>query len=127
MILFIDTTDFDQTRLALVTDQVVWHVFTTRDLSEKLLPEINKFLRKQKVSLSKVRKLAVVAGPGGFSRTRTGVAVANALAYGLGIPLVVLPALKIPTDLLQLSRFKTQKMAAPIYDRDPHITLSKKK
>jgi Inactive homolog of metal-dependent proteases, putative molecular chaperone len=38
----------------------------------------------------KPKTIGVVAGPGAFSATRTGVALANALAYGWNIPIVAL-------------------------------------
>jgi tRNA A37 threonylcarbamoyladenosine modification protein TsaB len=37
---------------------------------------------------NKVTAIAVVNGPGAFSATRNGVAMGNALAYGLGVPIV---------------------------------------
>lgn len=134
MLLFVDTTGHDETRIALLGSEEVWHKFQTRDLSEKLLPEIKNFLKKQKTKLEDLKKIAVVTGPGGFSRTRTGVAVVNALAFGLNIPIVPLELNNVPAstaggpaDLSKLLKSKTQKMVEPYYDRQPNITLSKNK
>jgi tRNA A37 threonylcarbamoyladenosine modification protein TsaB len=81
----------------------VEHKFSTRDLSETLVAETKKFLKKQKVELDQLQSIVVVPGSG-FSRTRTAVSTANALAFGLKI---------------------NQKMIKPTYDREPNITWPK--
>jgi tRNA A37 threonylcarbamoyladenosine modification protein TsaB len=103
MILLIDTSDYDLTRIALVDKQVL-HEFQSADLSEKLVVEIKKFLEKNKVRFQDIKKVEIKTGSH-FSRTRTTVAAANALIYALKLP---------------------QKMFEPKYDREPNITLSKK-
>ena len=127
MILFIDTSDYDLASLALISDKVISRRFASRNLSEVLLREIEKFCKKQKTTLRQIKKIAVVTGPGGFSRIRTAVATANALAFGLKIPVIALSKLKIPEDLSQLKLLPAQKMAEPIYDKQPNITMSKKR
>jgi tRNA A37 threonylcarbamoyladenosine modification protein TsaB len=106
MVLFIDSSDREMVRLDLARDKTrVTHIFQTdHNLSEKLIPEIKKFLQKQKVKLNQIKKIEVMAGPGPFSRIRTAVATANALAYALQLK---------------------QKMVQPVYDRQPNITRSK--
>ncbi len=126
MILFIDTSDYEQVQLALVKKFIVWHKFGSKNLSEQLLVEIKKFCKKQKVGLNQLKKIAVVVGPGGFSRLRTAVATANALAFGLKIPVIGLSKHQVPENLSELASFKSQKMIQPIYDKDPNITLKKK-
>ncbi len=127
MILFLDTSDYNQATIALIGREVIKHEFQTVTLSEKLPPEIKKFLKKQGSNLRQLKKIAVVVGPGGFSRIRTAVAVANALAYGLKIPVVPITKDKLPSDLLELHKFPSQKMVQPVYDREPNITAPKKK
>ncbi len=127
MLLFIDSTDHEKATLALIGKQVVIHQFEAHDLSEKLLPEIKKFFKKQKIDSANLKKIAVVTGPGGFSKVRTGVAVANALAFGLKIPLIGLNKNDVPADLAKIQSLSGQKMVEPYYDREPNITLSKKK
>jgi tRNA A37 threonylcarbamoyladenosine modification protein TsaB len=126
MFLFIDTSEYDQTQLALVDKQVKSHVFLSVALSEKLVLEIKKFLKKESVKLNSVKKIGVVVGPGGFSRIRTAVSTANALAFGLNIPIVAIEKSEIPKDLRDLLVKKAKKMVEPKYDREPNITLSKK-
>jgi len=126
MLLFIDTSDFESAALALVNQQIVWHKFTSRNLSEQLLVEIKKFLKKQKLELKDLTKLAVIIGPGGFSRIRTAVATANALGFSLDIPIVGLEKPNQPADLKKLLVSPSQKMFQPAYGKEPNITLAKK-
>jgi tRNA A37 threonylcarbamoyladenosine modification protein TsaB len=143
MILFLDTSDYEEVRIALISKQVSWHKFNSRDLSEELLVEIKKFLQKlrqRRIRRSKVNKvggknssefseltkIAVVVGPGGFSRVRTAVSTANALGFGLNIRVIGLNKDKVPNDLLELVDFKSQKMTTPIYGSAPKITMKKK-
>lgn len=103
MILTIDTSDYEQTTLEL-QPQGVFHKFQSRNLSENLLPEIKRFLKKNKTNISDLKKIEIRTGTH-FSRTRTIVAVANALIYGLKL---------------------RQKMFQPTYTSEPNITKSKK-
>lgn len=101
MELFIDTTDKDKITLGLDNRRKIIKV---SGISESLLPELEKFLRANKIKLTAIKKISVNRGPGGFSSTRTGVAVANALAYALGLK---------------------QKIVLPKYDKQPNITQPK--
>lgn len=125
--LFIDTTDKEFVNLALVRPgQTINHIFKAgHNLSEILVPEIKKFLAKQKVKFSSLKKIGVVAGPGHFSKVRTAVAVANALAYGLHIPVVGIRAGQ-KFDWQKSAGQKGSGMVKPIYDRKLNITVSKK-
>lgn len=76
----------------------------TPKISESLLSEIDKLLRRKKIKLADLKKVSVNPGPGGFSSTRTGVATANALNYVLGVNKVVLP----------------------VYDKEPNISKPKR-
>lgn len=98
MELFIDTTEKDKIILGLDEKR---KSISVKGISESLLPEIEKFLKAKKVALSDLKKISVNHGPGGFSSTRTGVAVANALAYALGLK---------------------QKTVLPKYDKAPNIS-----
>jgi len=128
MILFIDTTNFETAHIALVLPdgkirQMAWQ---GNELSETLLPNVQKLLQKAKVKITAIQKIAVRVGPGGFSRTRTGVAIANAFGFALNIPIV---ALKVNEswDPSLLAAAKGQKMVAPVYGAEPNITMPKKK
>lgn len=85
----------------------------THKISEDLLVELARLLQKKKLLLSEVGKILVNPGPGGFSSTRTGVAVANALGLALHVP---------------VADFKTgtiREVILPKYDRQANITNSK--
>jgi tRNA A37 threonylcarbamoyladenosine modification protein TsaB len=100
-LLTIDTQDFEETSLSL--NKAVFHKFSTRDLSENLIPEIKKFFKKNKVSFNDLEKIEVRTGSH-FSRTRTTIAVANALIFALNLK---------------------QKTFQPVYSKEPSITLPK--
>lgn len=106
MVLSIDSSGREVVRLALSWDKKrVAYVFKTKhNLSEILIPEIQQFLQKYKVRLDQIKKVEVMAGPGPFSRIRTAVATANALAYALDLK---------------------QNLIRPVYSKDPNITKSK--
>ena len=125
MLLFIDTSDYDNARLALVGKVNFWHHFKSDNLSEQLLLEIKKFCRKNKINFKQLTRISVVVGPGGFSRIRTGIATANALAYVLNLGLVPLTKDQIPVDLSVLQSFPAKKMVKPAYGREPNITMRK--
>ncbi len=106
MKLLIDTTNPEFASLTLSGgEKPIAHIFKTdRNLSEKLIPEIQKFLSKQKIKLTDLKQIDAAGGEGHFSRIRTAIATANALAYGLDINQPILKA---------------------AYSAEPNITLAK--
>lgn len=54
--------------------------------SQVLLPLIVKILKSNKKNFSDLTEVTVNTGPGSFTGTRVGVAVANALGFALNIP-----------------------------------------
>jgi tRNA A37 threonylcarbamoyladenosine modification protein TsaB len=101
--------------------------------AEKLVPAVAKIIDKTKAGTKGLRGLGVVAGPGGFTAVRIGVATANALAYSLKLPLVSLRAddFEDNADLvakvyIKLAKSPKGKLVMPIYDREPNITMAKK-
>lgn len=114
--LLIDTTDPEKFKLELRDGSKAVSKIekaTTR-LSEHLLSELDKLLRNNDVVPQDLEKIIVNPGPGPFSRVRTGVAVANALAFALGIPVV------------EYLDGREKQLALPRYDRAPNITKPKK-
>lgn len=53
--------------------------------AEKLLPAVEKLLKKNKSRLSDIKKIVVENRGGSFTAARIGVVTANALAYALGV------------------------------------------
>ncbi len=57
-----------------------------RTQAEKLLPEISKFLKANRLKLSDFKAIEAANRGGSFTSLRIGVVTANALAFALGIP-----------------------------------------
>lgn len=54
--------------------------------SEATLPAIDKLLKQNKLGITEIDGIEVNKGPGSFTGLRVGVAIANALAFLLKIP-----------------------------------------
>lgn len=59
-----------------------------RTLAETIHQKIQEMLNKSSKSWQDIEGLACFEGPGSFTGLRIGLSVANALAYGQGIPVV---------------------------------------
>jgi tRNA threonylcarbamoyl adenosine modification protein YeaZ len=101
--------------------------------SEKLLTTIDSLLKKVKSDSSELKAVAVVIGPGGFTSVRIGVAIVNALGYGLNLPIIGLKVADFSDNnelvkkvFLELKNSKKGKLVLPYYDRKPNITIAKK-
>lgn len=87
MQLLIDTTDRLHTKVALKDKKIVDKLVEGQKFgSQVLLPMIIEILKKNKIKLSDLAAIEVNPGPGSFTGTRVGVAVANALGFALDIP-----------------------------------------
>ena len=85
--------------------------------AEELLPQIDQLFKKNKVKLANITEIKVENKGGTFTSLRIGVALANALAYGLNIPVCGSDGTKISKKGLNIAR--------PVYDKEPSITKSK--
>jgi tRNA threonylcarbamoyladenosine biosynthesis protein TsaB len=63
--------------------------------SERLLPELEKILKKARWQLGDIDKIAVSIGPGSFTGIRIGLVCARVLAQELKVPLVGIDTLKL--------------------------------
>ena len=115
MKLIIDTSDKNTVKLGLFDAQkLIEHSFAVQfDQAEKLLPAVRSFLRQEKVELTDVEEIVVNNEGDSFTSLRIGVATANALAFGLGIPVKA------------QNREDSGKYIFPKYDREPNITVQK--
>ncbi len=95
MILYINTTDRQQLvlRLQQPDGQLVAELtkMETRNHAQILLPSIEELLGSQDLSMDNLQAIEVNPGPGSFTGTRVGVAVANALGLALQLPVNSLP------------------------------------
>jgi len=85
MILYIDTTSKDAL-IKLVGEKEYTLNWSSQDLTLELLGNIEKLINQQNLAISDITEIAVNQGPGSYTGTRIGVAVANALDYTLNIP-----------------------------------------
>ncbi|OGD93950.1 tRNA (adenosine(37)-N6)-threonylcarbamoyltransferase complex dimerization subunit type 1 TsaB [Candidatus Curtissbacteria bacterium RIFCSPHIGHO2_01_FULL_41_44] len=89
MILKIDTTKREEATVELKdpkTGKADKLIQKQKLGSQVLLPMIVKILKKNKVDFSDLSAIEVNPGPGSFTGTRVGVAVANALGFALDLP-----------------------------------------
>src|SRR5437868_6799212 len=88
MKLYINTKDKDTIHVALKSGGKVMDSLTDHNKygSQVLLPLIEKILKKNKLQFKDLKEIEVETGPGSFTGLRVGVAVANALGFGLKIP-----------------------------------------
>ncbi len=100
-ILLIDTTDRDQTRLALL-DKKELVTFERAARAQALQSMIAELLEKSKTSLSDLQAVAVVTGPGSFTGTRIGITAANTLGWLSHLPLLPMADTDFETALTKL-------------------------
>jgi len=132
MILFINTSRIDLIDVKLITDGRILASAENRQpyrQSELLLTG-----KAGKLEIGNLTAVAVISGPGAFSALRLGVATANALAWGLGVPVMELTTAEVNNQksLIKNLKLKTKKAGSkfkaikPKYGREPNITKTKK-
>ena len=84
MKLYIDTSSSEKIVVGL--DGKKFETSSKKGASQRLLPFIVGLLEKEGKKLEDIKEIAVNTGPGSFTGLRVGVSVANALGWGLGIP-----------------------------------------
>lgn len=102
--LSIDTTKREQVNLSLkdlISGKNFELVMKQQTGSQALIPGIVKLLEKQKLKMDMIDEIEVATGPGSFTGTRVGAAVANALGFVLGVPV----------------NGEIDKIAVPVYEK----------
>lgn len=74
-----------------VVDERSWPA--VQNEAETLLPRLQAMLDRNSLTWENIDEIAVIAGPGPFTALRVSIAIANALAYGLQIPLIEVPTI----------------------------------
>lgn len=106
-------------------DYIVW--MAHRELSVTLHRKIEELLSSKRVKLEELRGIVGFSGPGSFTGLRIGLSVANALAYGLNIPIVSAKGETWVEDgIKRLMKSENQKLALPEYGSPVHITVQRK-
>ncbi len=134
MILVINTADESKVFIGVVYNSrfILAKTFLApRRQSEQLLDKIDRLLKSKKISLRKIKGLAVVIGPGPFTALRIGAVTGNTLAWALKLPIVGLKLSEFKT-VEQLAKLVSQKIKTkkrgivlPFYDKEPNITKQK--
>lgn len=88
IILKIDTTRTDQTRLDLIAGKKQYSKDVTSGQlkSQAVLPLLNGLLNEAKIKINEITDIEVSPGPGSFTGVRVGYTVAQVLAKLLNIP-----------------------------------------
>ena len=116
MILYIDTTDFQTMRFALVDNTVSESIFEiAHNENWKTLDFLGKFLKANKIRIAEIKKIVVCTGPGSFTGTRIGVTIAQGLAFAMQVPIFSIATNKVPKDLLKLKTYKGNKIISIEY------------
>ena len=84
MKLFIDTSKREEITIAL--DGEVFKTESKKQKSQRLLPFIDETLKKKKLLIKDITEIKVNTGPGSCTGLKVGVSVAQALGWGLKVP-----------------------------------------
>lgn len=85
--LLMDTSTANKISVSLQTSQKKYYLESEQKFgSQALLGLIQDILNDANLELKDLTEIRVNIGPGSFTGLRVGVSVANALGYGLGIP-----------------------------------------
>ena len=120
MVIVIDTTQNSFIYLALKKDNKTIKekkIPARYHQAEVLLKEIDKLLKTQKLDKTELTGIKAANKGGSFTSLRIGALTANALAYGLGIPIFI-------NDNNQIAKKKIKKLfniVEPEYAREPKI------
>lgn len=130
MIILTVRTDNPQAEIGLFDDkkELAYEKWPAhRELSESIHQKVQKLLDSQGLSLKSVSGIVCFKGPGSFTGLRIGLSVGNALAAGLGVPIIGATGNDwVQTGAQKLSNGEDEVTVMPQYGADPHITKPKK-
>jgi len=120
-------TDKPESELYLYEDekelaQIKWPAH--RKLAETLNSKIDELLLGACKTTADINKIVVYKGPGSFTGLRIGISVANAMAYGLGMPVVGTEGKDWLSD--GVTAAGSSRPVQPHYGGEIHITSPRK-
>jgi tRNA threonylcarbamoyladenosine biosynthesis protein TsaB len=130
MLILTIRTDKPEAEVGLYNDQekIAYEVWEAhRELSVTLHQKVEDLLKAAGKELKNLNGIVGFAGPGSFTGLRIGLTVANAMAYGLNIPVVASKNEDwISSGITRLQNGERDKIAMPEYGAPVHITKQKK-
>ena len=98
-----------------------------RALAETLHSKIEALLTAAHKDWKDIKGIVVFEGPGSFTGLRIGIATANAMAYGLQVPIVATQSENwIELGINRLLAVEQEEVDLQLYVLDAHITVPKK-
>jgi tRNA threonylcarbamoyladenosine biosynthesis protein TsaB len=92
-----------------------------------LLARIQDLCQKNELDFKDIQGIVGFKGPGSFTGLRIGLSVANALAYGMQIPIVDAKGSNWQrSGIAKLLSGYSQKIILPEYNSEPNITKPRK-
>ena len=82
---------------------------TKKYLSEILIIEIDKFLKKTKTNIKKIKSICIVTGPGSFTGIRTALTYAKSLKLITKLNIFGLSKFEIINSKIDISKFNNKK------------------
>lgn len=123
-------TDKPEAELGLFDDDkklgyITWQAH--RELSDTIHQKLDELLHAHGKTLENIEGIVAFQGPGSFTGLRIGLTVANALAYGLGVPIVAAAGEAwIAQGIQALHSGHSDQVALPEYGAEANITKQKK-
>lgn len=129
MLILTIRTDKPEAEVGLYQDetQLAYDVWPAhRELSDTIHKKIAEILSVKGATFRDIEGIVCYKGPGSFTGLRIGITVADALAYGLDIPIVSAADDWIEQGIRRLKSGENERIALPHYGAPVHITRQKK-
>lgn len=128
-ILYLDTSK-EEAEIGIYDDtkvQTFISYYAHRELSSTILIKIEEILKSYNLDFKSLEGIVCYKGPGSFTGLRIGISLANALSYGLNIPIeAIMEEETIEEGINNLLIHKRMNQIMPFYGSDPNITIAKK-
>ena len=105
--------DFTQSlKLAIVNKKnlIIKELKTKKNISEILIPEIDKFLNKSKINIQKIKSIYIITGPGSFTGVRSSLTYAKSLKLIMKINIFGISKFEIINHKIGRNKFIKKKI-----------------